>query len=159
VGGQDLEAAVPDGEGLRYVDELRRRGAVGLTDERMLLAGEDEEPTSVELTAIESVEFEDLDYFEGVLGVALVGFGVASASRSVPLAALFVALGVASLYLTYRKRSQIRVNVHSRPKPLKLYPADGQELYDAFERALDDYQRRLDAQAVSGEDAPRSGEQ
>lgn len=148
-----LEGAVPDGEALRYVDDLRPGGAVGFTDERLLVARDDGAPDSVELRSVESVELEDLDWFEAVLGVALVGFGVASAGRSAPLGGLFVALGLGSLYLTYRKRDRARVHVHSRAKPMTLYPADGQGFYEAFGRALEDYRERLDR----GEAGERAG--
>lgn len=143
---------MPDAEALRYVDELRPGGAVGFTDERLLVTRDEGDTSSVELRSVESVELQDFDWFEAVLGVALLGFGVASAGRSAPLGGLFVALGLGSLYLTYRKRSRARVNVHSRPKPLTLYPADGQGFYDAFEGALDDYRERLDRGDVDGVD-------
>lgn len=147
-----LSESVPEGESLRYVDDLRTGGAVGFTDERLLVVRTDGDARSVELASVESVEFRDLDWFEAVLGVALVGFGLASASRSPPLGGLFAAAGVASLYLTYRKRWRASVSVHSRPKPLSLFPADGRAFYDAFERALDDYRERVETGGRRGRD-------
>jgi hypothetical protein len=149
VDDERLAGFVPEGEGLRYVDDLRPGGAVGFTDERLLVARDDQEPTSVALDSVESVEFQDYEWFEAFLGVVLLAFGLASASRSVLLATLFVVLALASLLLTYRKRGKATVSVHSRAKPLTLYPGDGQGFYDAFERALDDYRERL-----RGGDAP-----
>jgi hypothetical protein len=157
VDDERLAPVVPDDEGIRYVEDLRTGGAVGFTDERLLVVPDDGESSSVELLDVESVELQDLDWFEAVLGVALLGFGVASLDRSVPLAALFVALGAGSLYLTYRKRDRAQVSVHSRAKPLTVYPADSQGFYDAFERALDDYRARLDREQDGGERSPGGG--
>lgn len=146
-----LARIVPDGEALRYVDDLRTGGAVGFTDERLLVAPEDEEATSVALESVESVEFQDYDWFDAFLGLVLLAFGLASTTRSVPVGVLLVVLALGSLYLTYRKRWKASVSVHNRAKPLTLYPEDGQGFREAFERALDDYRERL-----YGEDPPPS---
>jgi hypothetical protein len=148
---QHLADAVPDGEALQYTDDLRGGGSVGLTDERLLVA--DGEVTSVELGDVSEVRFQGVDHFELVMGLLLVGFGAYSTTRRPALGALFAAAGVVSLLLTYRKRSRAAVEVHSRPKPLDLYPVDGQDFLAAFERALDDYRERVEPRdPAQGED-------
>lgn len=140
-----LAATVPEGEALRYVDDLRTGGAVGFTDERLLVVPDEDSPTSVALESVESVELQDVDWFDLVLGVVLFAFGVASVPRSAPVGGLLILAAVVSIVLTYRKRGRSRVSVHGRAKPLELYPADDQGFYGAFERALDEYRERLDA--------------
>lgn len=137
-----LESAVPEGEALRYAGNLRTGGSVGFTDERLLVI--EEEAHSVELGSVDEVRFQDLDYFDAVLGVVLVGFGLYSLQRSIPLGLLFAGAGIGSMYLTYRKREKASVIVHNRAKPLVLYPEDGQGFYSAFERALDTYRARVE---------------
>jgi len=137
-----LAAAVPDGEALRYSGDLRSGGGVGLTDERLLVAPDGESVTSVELGAIESVVFRDLDWFNAVLGLLLLGFGALTVRRNPLLGVAFVAAAAGSLYLTYRKRTRVVVRLHTRPKPLTVYPADGSGFYDAFDRALAAYRER-----------------
>jgi hypothetical protein len=139
-----LAEAVPECEALRYTDDLRTGGGVGFTDERLLVARPDGAVTSVQLGDVDTVEFQDLDWFDVVLALALAGFGILSVRRNVLLGAGFVAAAAASLYLTYRKRTSVTVNLHSRPKPLTVYPADGSAFYDAFDRALSDYRERVD---------------
>lgn len=145
-----LATVVPEGEALRYVDDLRRGGAVGFTDERLLVARGGETPTSAELASVESVQFQEVDWFEALLGLALIGFGLASLSRNPALGALFAMAGVVSLAVTYRKRWRASVSIQSRPKPLTVYPADGQSFHDAFERALEEYRDRHDLQRSTG---------
>lgn len=141
---QRLASIVPEGEALRYVDDLRRGGTVGFTDERLLVVRDDDAPTSVALSSVESVEFQAFDWFNTILGVVLVAFGLASFSRNSVLATLFALAGVASLALTYRKRWRASVSIHGQPKPVELFPADGRGFQDAFERALEGYRERHD---------------
>jgi hypothetical protein len=141
-----LQAAVPGGEALRYSGALRHGGRVGLTDERLLVVRE--ETTSVEFSAVEAVEMEDFDWFVGLLSVLLLGLGLWGLTRNPPLGLLFAAAGVASVYVSYRKRSKATVLVHDRPKPLTLYPTAAGEFYDALGRALATYRERHDLEAA-----------
>jgi hypothetical protein len=138
-----LSESVPEGEALRYTGSLRAGGSVGLTDERLLVAPEDEAVTSVELGAVDTVEFRDLDWFNAVLGLALAGFGFFSVRRNPLLGAGFLVAGAVSLFLTYRKRTRVTVRLHNRAKPLTVHPADGSGFYDAFGDILADYRERV----------------
>ena len=143
-----LQEAVPDGEALRYVGDLRPGGRVGITDERLLVVRE--EVVSVEFSSVERVEMEDVDWFTGLLSLGLFGVGLYGLARNPLLGVAFAGAGAASVYWTYRTRGRLTVNVHSRPKPLELYPADGSGLYAAVGDALDAYRERhgLDAADV-----------
>jgi hypothetical protein len=144
-----LRNAVPEGEALRYSGTLRRGGSLGLTDERLLVVRDDEDPMSVAISDVEAVDFADLDWTLAVMSALLVGFGVLSLGRSVPAGVGFAIAGVASMYLTYRKRDRTIVRTHSRSKPLSLYPANASEFYDAFGRALETYRERTGEEAAA----------
>jgi hypothetical protein len=140
-----LEAAVPDGEALRYGAERRRSpGAVGFTDERLLVV--DQETTSVEFEAIEEVAARDVDWFVAVLSVATVGVGLVAGLDRPLVGVGLVAAGVVSLVLTYRKRGQVTVSVRGRGKPLQFYLSSTDEFLDRLETRLDRYEERLAAE-------------
>jgi hypothetical protein len=133
---------------LRYSGRLRRGGSVGLTDERLLVVT-DGTTTSVALGSVDSVDFADLDWTLATMSLLLFGFGAFSTTRNVLAGAGFAAAGIASLYLTYRKRDRALVRTHSRPKPLALYPEDAGEFYDAFGDALERLRER-EAESKTG---------
>lgn len=139
-----LQSAVPAGEALRYHADLRTDGAVGLTDDRLLVV--DGETISVELDAIEEVTVETLDWFLVVLSVLLVGFGVYSTRLHLLGGVAFALFGLASCYWTYRNRNEALVRVRGRATPIKLYPAEIESFQAALERALDRRQAELDAE-------------
>lgn len=139
-----LEAAVPDGEALRFRAALRRDGQVGLTDQRLLV--DSNAVVSIKLVNIESVEFERFDWFLGMLSVALVGFGLLSLSRSIIGGVGFAAFGAASLYWTYRKRGKVIVKTHNRPKPFIFYLDNMNSFEDAMNRKLRAAEDRLDSE-------------
>lgn len=140
---EDLTAAVPEGEGLRFHQALRRGGRiVGLTDDRLLVL-DDEGRTSVSHDNVVEVTVQDVDWFLVILSVALVGWGVLTLQRNVLVGVVGVGLGGASLYRTYGRRGKVTVRVTNRPKPLVVYP----ENPDAFREAL---RPMLDAPAEDG---------
>lgn len=150
-----LRSIVPEGERLRYSGSLRGGGVVGLTEERLVLVQESgSEPTSVELRNVDSVDFQDFDYFVGVLSVLLVAFGAVTALSNLLGGVAFGAAGLGSLYLSYRKRDRAMVRTHSRPKPLTLYPEDASAFHDALEETLDEFRLREDLEASNPEPAP-----
>ena len=125
-----LEAAVPDGEALRYNVALRTGGSVGLTDDRLLVV--DEQVTSIELDTVVEVTVQSFDWFLGILSVVLVVIGFLATADSVLGGAAFVLVGLASLYRTYRNRGEVYVQVNRRAKPLKFYPVE----VEAFQKAM-----------------------
>ena len=129
----------PDGaiedETLRDEFPLRHGGTVGLTDEYVLVARDGE---TIRITAdrITEATLDSIDWFLVTMGVVIVGFGVVSFERSVPGGLAFVAAGLGSLYLTYRRRDALRIGVTDRRKPVTIYPEDPRTVYDALEPLL-----------------------
>jgi len=127
--------ALADDETVRERLALRTGGSVALTDDRLLVAADDE-LTSVSLDDVAEVTVEDFDYFLAVLSAVLVGWGLYSTQRNVALGLGFAAFGAVSLYWTYRKRGKARIKVVGRPKPISVFPADPAAFYDALEPLL-----------------------
>jgi hypothetical protein len=146
MGSDRLQAAVPDGEALRYTASSRGGGAVGLTDDRLLFFDGDESVTSVEYDTIDEVTAEELDWFLAVLSAGLAGFGLLSLGRSLPVGAGFTLAGLGSLYLVYRNRGEVNVSVHDRAKPLSFHLDDPETFLSRLESRLDDYEARLHAE-------------
>lgn len=133
-----LETELRPGEALRYHTPLRHGGRVGLTDERLLVRTADS-ATSVSFGDIDEVTIEEFDWFLGVLSLLLVGFGLLSVPRNLLFAVIFTALGVGSLYWTYRKRGRVRLHTHGRPKPLSFSLDATEEFHARLGQALDNY--------------------
>lgn len=128
----DASDALDANETVRDRLPLRTGGSVAVTDER-LLVNADEELTTVALDDVAEVTVEEFDWFLGVLSALLVGYGLYSIPRSLPLGLGFAGFGAASLYWTYRKRGKARIKVVGRPKPISVFPADTGAFYDALE--------------------------
>lgn len=128
----DVADALAEGETVRDRLRLRTGGTVAVTDERLLVAA-GEEVTPVALDDVAEVTVEEFDWFLGVLSALLVGYGLYSVPRSLPLGLGFAAFGAASLYWTYRKRGKARIKVAGRPKPISVFPADTGAFHDALE--------------------------
>ncbi|WP_135304492.1 hypothetical protein [Haloarcula amylovorans] len=129
---------MPDESETVYEGVLRSGGRITIRDDRVLVDRPDEESVAVPLSGVVDVTLQDVDWFLVVMSLGLVGFGLASVGRSLPLAAFFVAAGLLSTALTYRKRGALRISVSGETQPLKLFPADPQACYDALESMLGD---------------------
>lgn len=108
--------------------DLRDGRTATVTDDFLLVS--DDPDVRVNYDDVSEIVAEDLDWFQTALGVALVGFGLFSLTRSI-FGVAFVLIGVGSLYLTYRRRDRIVVRVSGRPKPLTLYPTETEAFYRA----------------------------
>jgi hypothetical protein len=143
----DLDAALGDAA-VRERLPLRTGGTVAVTDDDLLIsAGGD--VTRVALDRITEVTVEEFDWFLGLLSAGLVAWGLYSTRRSLPLGLAFAAFGAGSLYWTYRKRGKARVKVVDRPKPLTIYPEDGESFTAAMEAALADVRAEIERGAES----------
>lgn len=140
-----LESTVPDGEALRYTADLRGGGAVGLTDERLLIV--DGEASSVEFESVGGVSARQVDWFVAVMSVALAGVGIMAGLENPLVGIAFVAAGIASLVLVYRKRGKVTVNVRGRSKPLEFRVESTDEFLDRMGERLDRYEERLHDEA------------
>ncbi|WP_262178306.1 hypothetical protein [Haloarcula laminariae] len=125
-----------DDGGTVYEGTLRRGGRITVTESRVLLDRPDDESVTVPLSGIVDVTLQDIDWFLVVMSVGLVGFGIASVGRSLPLAAGFAVAGLASTALTYRKRGALRISVAGETRPLRCFPTDSTACYDALESVL-----------------------
>lgn len=124
----------PDGEQFDFRADLRRGGWVGVTSSALVVSTDEE--YRIDAAAIQEVTVEDFDYFVGILGLVLVGYGLYSVQTDALFGLGFAAIGVGSLYLTYRKRHRVRIRVVGRPKPLSVYPTSTTALTDALEPLL-----------------------
>lgn len=124
----------PDGELFDFQADLRRGGWVGVTSSALVVSTDEE--YRIDAAAIQEVTVEDLDYFVGLLGLVLVGYGLYSVRADALFGLGFTAIGLGSLYLTYRKRNRVRIRVTGRPKPLTVYPTSTAALTDALEPLL-----------------------
>lgn len=114
---------------------LRRGGTVGFTSDHVIVDRGDE-TLRIAADRITEAALDSIDWFHATMGVVIIGFGVLSFGRSVPGGLAFVAVGLATLYLTYRRRDALRVHVTDRRKPVTIYPEDPSATYDALEPLL-----------------------
>ncbi|GAB3417341.1 hypothetical protein GCM10027435_16020 [Haloparvum alkalitolerans] len=123
----------------RYRGRDRRRGALSVSDERLLVgdANEGGDPVAVSLARVEEVTHRRVDWYLVLLGLAVVAFGLASVPRNPVAGAAFALAGLGSLLVTWRRRDRVRVRVRGRPKPLTLYPAEPERFLSAVGAALD----------------------
>ena len=119
----------------RYAGTLRTGGSVVLGADRLVVDRGDG-PIVIDLDDVVEVSLQDIDWFLAVMSAALVGFGLLSLCRSVPLGGAFAVAGAVSLALTYRKRNALRIQVAGRADPLRCYPEDPGTLLDELDRAL-----------------------
>lgn len=145
----DLRDAVPDGEALRYRAETRGGGEVGLTDERLLV--DDGTVVAVPLENLESVDVRSVDWFLVVMSLVLAAVGVLAAGDHLLGGLALVAAGLASLYVTYRKRGQVTINTHTRAKPVQVHLDDTEEFRERVKQAVDRFEARRDVDDGGGE--------
>lgn len=114
--------------------DLRFGGWVGLTDDALLVA-QDDRRVRVAYDDVAQVTVQDVDYFQVMLSLVLVGFGGWFALQD-PRALVFSAVGVAAGYWTYRHRHEVSVYVRNRSKPVVFHPADVTELQERLRPAI-----------------------
>lgn len=138
-----LRDRLDEGEALRHESSLRDGGRLGVTDDRLLVASA-EETVSVPLENVGEITIQSFDWFMAILSAVLVVIAVPAGRNNLLVGVAFVAAALANLYLTYRKRDRVRVAMHTRDKPLTLYPADVDATRDALEAALDRFKARYE---------------
>ncbi|PSQ15328.1 hypothetical protein BRD00_14470 [Halobacteriales archaeon QS_8_69_26] len=130
-----LESVLEDGEALRFDATVRTGGAVGLTDGRLLVV-RDGRVETVPFENVDEVLVQSFDWFLGVMSVGLVGFGLYSTTMDPLLGLGFAVAGTVSFALTYRRRGRVRVEMHTKPKPLVFHLARTDPFEEAFERHM-----------------------
>lgn len=130
----ELSEVVEDDETVRFEAPTRRDGRVGVTDRRLLVSTSDQ-PVSIPLENVNEVVADDFNWFLAIMSLALAAFGLYSTQMNVLLGSAFAGFGLASLYLTYRKRKRVQITVHSGHKPVSFF-LDGDD-YGAFFAAME----------------------
>lgn len=111
---------------------LRRGGTLTVSEDRLLVDRPDGQSLAIDPEDVVEVSLQGYDYFLVVMSLALAGFGLLSLSREFLLAFGFVAAGIGSLVLTYRKRYALRIRVAGRTDPVRIFPADPEACLDAL---------------------------
>ena len=124
------------GERLHYRGELRSGDEIAVTEQRVLVRSPDE-ITSVPYTNVSEVSHESFDWFLAIMSLALVGFGVYSIPANAFVGVGLAAVGLWSLYRTYRHRDRVRIHTHSQAKPVEVFPENVDALYAELEPAID----------------------
>ena len=144
-GREELVEELRAGEALRFTTETRG-GVLGLTDDRVLVVGD--ESVSVPFENVREVTVQSIDWYLIVLSVVLLGVAAVLFPDDPLLAVAFALFAVGNVYWTYRKRNRVRVKTHSRPRPVTFYVDEPQVLYDALEGTLDDFRDREGKEAA-----------
>lgn len=111
---------------------LRRGGKLELMEDALRVT-DDDESIRVPYEKIVEVSHSSIDFFLGILSLALVGFGILSLERNALAGLAFTVIGFASLYRTYGRRGQLKFRVQGRAKPLIVYPEQAEATYNALE--------------------------
>lgn len=111
---------------------LRRGDAFALTADHIYVVVDDGEPIRIAFEDVVEVEYNAFDWFLAVLSVGLVVFGGYSTTEHVLGGVAFAGIGVASLFLTYRKRGKLSFKVTGRTKPLTVFPEHPDAAYEAL---------------------------
>lgn len=113
--------------------QLRRGGVLALTADHCYVVREGEDPITFAFEDLVEVRYSSLDWFITVTSLVLVGFGLYSTNQNVLGGLAFAAAGVASLYLTYRKRGKITFKISGRGTPLNVYPEQSGAAYESLD--------------------------
>lgn len=132
------------GEGAeRFVDGEADRDADGDADDAAGgdADGEADETAdgdvvSIPLESVSELTEQSIDWFLLLMDVAIIGFGILSLDRTLLGAGAFLAAGLVSLGMTWRRRGRVRIRTHSRPKPVDTYPEDREAFLEAVDEAL-----------------------
>lgn len=111
---------------------LRSGGTLACGEDALYVLRSGEDTIQIFLENIYEVQYDEFDWFLGLVSLTLVGFGIYSTSRDVLLGLGFAAAGAGSFYLTYRKRNKISFRVSGRSKPLDIYPESGKTTYEGL---------------------------
>lgn len=131
----ELRRNLEDGEALRFQTELREGGQLGITDERILVAAD--ENHAVSLSQVREITTEHIDWFMVVLSVALGAVAYYTGRQRPLLGVAFFAVALGNLYWTYRKRGAMKIHVHGRAKPIEIHVDRTEVVTAALDRALE----------------------
>lgn len=96
----------------------------------------DPDVVAVPLESVSELTGKSIDWFQFLMGIAIVGFGVLSIERTVIGGLAFLVVGFLSLAWTWRRRGRVRIRMHSRPKPIDTYPVHQKAFLDTMDEVL-----------------------
>lgn len=131
----ELRSYLEAGEALRFEDDLRSGGRIGISDERLLVL--DEQVRSVPFENVDELRFQSFDWFLMLMSLGLVAFGLFSITIHVLGGLAFAGAGVVSVYLTYRKRGRVTVKLHSQVKPVVFHLDDTASFREEMELRME----------------------
>ena len=112
---------------------LRRGGWIGYNETGVYVDRDDETRIKIQHGNITQVGLKSAEWDLVVMSVVLVGVGVFVGTTRNPLVGTgFAAVGVASLYWSYRKRHELVIHVANEPKPIAVYPTHPTECHETL---------------------------
>lgn len=108
-----------------------------VSDEEIRISREDNETVSIPAEAVRKVNLEVFKWSLAVISAVTVVFGAYFFIVENPLGGIiFAAVGVWSLYRTYRERNTLILWVDGRPKPVTVYPEDPKACHAAIAQVI-----------------------
>jgi len=112
---------------------LRMGGWIGYNDEAVYIDRDDGEKIKIPHGSVKQVALRNAEWDLAVMSLLLVGVGAFVGATRNPIAGVaFGAVGVASLYWTYRKRYKLVIHVENKRKPISVYPTHPGECHETL---------------------------
>ncbi|MFB6298575.1 MAG: hypothetical protein ABEH56_08660 [Salinirussus sp.] len=109
---------------------LRFGGWIGYDDEAIYVDRDDDEKLKIRHPNVIGIVLNGYQWDLIVMSALLVGVGAfVAATRNPPVGVVFGAVGVASVYWTYRKRYELVIRVENA-KPVSVYPTEPVECHE-----------------------------
>jgi hypothetical protein len=108
-------------------------GWIGYDDAAVFVQRADEQGFRIDRTDIARITLNPVEWDLVVMSLLLVGIGAfVGNTRNLLVGLGFVAVGLWSLYRTYRKRNQLVIFVDEQPDPVSVYPAHPKECHETL---------------------------
>jgi hypothetical protein len=112
---------------------LRMGGWIGYNDDSVYIDQNDGEKIKIRHERLARVTLRNVEWDLAVMSLLLVGVGGFVGVTRNPIAGVaFGAVGVASLYWTYRKRYKLVLHVENKRKPISVYPTHPGECHETL---------------------------
>lgn len=108
-------------------------GWIGYDEDSVFVQRADEQGFSIDRRDIARVTLNPVEWDLVVMSLLLVGIGAyVGNTRNLLVGLGFVAVGLWSLYRTYRKRNQLVIFVDEQPTPVSVYPTHPKECHETL---------------------------
>ncbi|MGQ5516956.1 hypothetical protein [Halococcus saccharolyticus] len=112
---------------------LRRGGWIGYNEEGVYVDRDDETRIKIRHGNVTQVGLKSAEWDLVVMSLVLVGVGVFVGTTRNPLVGIgFAAVGLGSLYWSYRKRHELVIHVANERKPIAVYPTHPAECHETL---------------------------